>query len=229
MYLDAWVPLWWSANCSLQALSGPLPVLYDLQAQNGFFEELKKNWKRFCDTRNSKFRIHNSAVPSEHNHIHLHTACGCSGTAKAEASESLEYWPTGPLQENLQILVWPCGTDCGISAPQPGTEPGPLHWKCRGLTSGLLGKPLETCSLHFKRANSIAINDFRELKMFATLESTRAVCIGNPLQCSCPENPRDKGAWWASVYGVAQSRTRLKRLSSSRAVYVYTLDPGVHS
>ena len=40
---------------------------------------------------------------------------------------------------------------------------------------------------------------------------------GNPLQCSCLENPRDGGAWWAAVYGVAQSRTRLKRLSSSVA------------
>ena len=38
---------------------------------------------------------------------------------------------------------------------------------------------------------------------------------GNPLQCSCLENPRDGGAWWAAVYGVAQSRPRLKRLSSS--------------
>ena len=38
---------------------------------------------------------------------------------------------------------------------------------------------------------------------------------GNPFQCSCLENPRDGGAWWAAVYGVAQSRTRLKRLSSS--------------
>jgi len=36
-----------------------------------------------------------------------------------------------------------------------------------------------------------------------------------PLQCSCLENPRDGGAWWAAVYGVAQSRTQLKRLSSS--------------
>ena len=33
---------------------------------------------------------------------------------------------------------------------------------------------------------------------------------GNPLQCSCLENPREGGAWWAAVYGVAQSRTRLK-------------------
>ena len=38
---------------------------------------------------------------------------------------------------------------------------------------------------------------------------------GNPLQCSCLENPRDEGVWWAAVYGVAQSRTRLKQLSSS--------------
>ena len=38
---------------------------------------------------------------------------------------------------------------------------------------------------------------------------------GNPLQCSCLENPRDGGAWWAAAYGVAQSQTRLKRLSSS--------------
>ena len=38
---------------------------------------------------------------------------------------------------------------------------------------------------------------------------------GNPLQCSCLENPRDGRTWWAAVYGVAQSRTQLKRLSSS--------------
>ena len=40
---------------------------------------------------------------------------------------------------------------------------------------------------------------------------------GNPLQRSCLENPRDGGAWWAPIYGVTQSRTRLKRLSSSTA------------
>ena len=46
-----------------------------------------------------------------------------------------------------------------------------------------------------------------------------STCIGegdgNPLQCSCLENPRDGGAWWAAVRGVAQSQTRLKWLSSS--------------
>ena len=38
---------------------------------------------------------------------------------------------------------------------------------------------------------------------------------GNPLQCSCLENPRDGEAWWATIYGVAQSQTRLKQLISS--------------
>ena len=48
---------------------------------------------------------------------------------------------------------------------------------------------------------------------------TSLSCIGegngNPLQCSCLENPRDRGAWWAAIYGIIQSRTQLKRLSSS--------------
>ena len=45
---------------------------------------------------------------------------------------------------------------------------------------------------------------------------------GNPLQCSCLENPRDGGAWWAAVYGVTQSRTRLNRLSSSSSLKTNT-------
>ena len=48
-------------------------------------------------------------------------------------------------------------------------------------------------------------------------------CIGegnrNPLQCSCLENPRDGRAWWAAIYGVIQSRTRLKQLSSSSSIH----------
>ena len=50
-------------------------------------------------------------------------------------------------------------------------------------------------------------------------------CIGegndNPLRCSCLENPRDGGAWWADVYGVAQSQTRLKWLSSTAESRLY--------
>ena len=45
---------------------------------------------------------------------------------------------------------------------------------------------------------------------------------GNPLQCSCLENPKDGGAWWVAVCGVAQSRTLLKRLSSSSSSSRYT-------
>ena len=51
---------------------------------------------------------------------------------------------------------------------------------------------------------------------------------GNPLQCSCLENPGDGGAWWAAVSGVAQSRTRLKRLSrssSSSMLLAYVTPP----
>jgi len=62
----------------------------------------------------------------------------------------------------------------------------------------------------------------------ATSLSLSLSCIGegngNPLQCSCLENPRDGGASWAAVYGVAQSRTRLKQLSSSSSsniLYLY--------
>ena len=47
---------------------------------------------------------------------------------------------------------------------------------------------------------------------------------GNPLQCSCLEDPRDGGAWWAAVSGVAQSRTRLKQLSSSSRVTAELMD-----
>ena len=52
---------------------------------------------------------------------------------------------------------------------------------------------------------------------------------GNPLWCSCLENPRDGEAWWAVVYGVAQSCIRLKRLSSSsrNALYLATFPLGV--
>ena len=53
----------------------------------------------------------------------------------------------------------------------------------------------------------------------------------NPLQCSCLENPRDGGAWWAALYGVAQSRTRLKRLRSSRdaSLHFQSTPPGRRS
>ena len=50
---------------------------------------------------------------------------------------------------------------------------------------------------------------------------------GNPLQCSCLENPRDGRAWWAAVYGVAQSRTQLKRHSSSSSKEKIEIDVSI--
>ena len=54
---------------------------------------------------------------------------------------------------------------------------------------------------------------------WATSPSSIGEGNGNPLQSSCLENPRDRGAWWAAVYGVAQSRTRLKWLSSDSSIH----------
>ena len=51
---------------------------------------------------------------------------------------------------------------------------------------------------------------------------------GNPLQCSCLENPRNGEAWWAAVYGVTQSRTRLKWLSSSSSAHPESVPSNFH-
>ena len=53
--------------------------------------------------------------------------------------------------------------------------------------------------------------------------ATSLSCVGegngNPLQCSCLGNPRDGGAWWAAISGVAQSQTQVKQLSSSSSYF----------
>ena len=58
--------------------------------------------------------------------------------------------------------------------------------------------------------------DVRDMGSIPGLGRSPGEGHGNPLQCSCLENPRDGGAWWAAISGVAQSWTRLKRCSSSR-------------
>ena len=57
--------------------------------------------------------------------------------------------------------------------------------------------------------------DIRDVGLIPGLGRSPRGGRGNPLQYSCLENPRDGGAWWAAIYGVTQSWTRLKRLSSS--------------
>ena len=61
------------------------------------------------------------------------------------------------------------------------------------------------------------LNDFTFVFHFSCIEEEN----GNPLQCSCLENPRDGGAWWTAIYGVTQSRTQLKRLSSSSSMFSF--------
>ena len=65
--------------------------------------------------------------------------------------------------------------------------------------------------------HGVAESDTTELLHFHFSLSSIEEGNGNPQQCSCLENPRDGGAWWAAVSEVAQNRTRLKRLSSKEA------------
>ena len=66
-------------------------------------------------------------------------------------------------------------------------------------------------------------SDMTEQLHFHFLLSCTGEGNGNPLQCSCLENPRDGGAWWAAIYGVTQSRTWLKWLSSSSSTGKWAL------
>ena len=74
-----------------------------------------------------------------------------------------------------------------------------LAWKTHGRRS------LEGCSPW-----GCEVSDTTEQLHFHFSLSCIGEGNGNPLQCSCLENIRDRGAWWAAVYGVAQSQTRLK-------------------
>ena len=65
-------------------------------------------------------------------------------------------------------------------------------------------------AVHGVAKSQTRLSDFTFTFHFHALEKEN----GNPLQCSCLENPRDGGAWWAAVYGVAENRTQLKQLSS---------------
>ena len=85
--------------------------------------------------------------------------------------------------------------------PTPVLLPGKSHgWR------SLVG-----CSPWGRKESDTTVRLHFHFSLSCTGEGT----YGNPLQCSCLENPRDGGAWWAGVYGVTQSRTRLKPLSSS--------------
>ena len=73
----------------------------------------------------------------------------------------------------------------------------------------------ESSGLQFMGSQRVGHDYMTNIFTFSALRAPNGEGNGSPLQCSCLENPRDGGAWWAAVYGVAQSRARLKRLSSS--------------
>ena len=108
------------------------------------------------------------------------------------------------VSENVKLHIWLLLHLCWVGRrqwhPTPALLPGKSHdWRSPVGCSPWGREESDTAErLHFH---------------FSLL------CIGegsgNPLQCSCLENPRDEGAWRAAVYGVAQSQTRLNRLSSS--------------
>ena len=130
--------------------------------------------------------------------------------------------PPSSVPHRLRVLVffllpWCCRARCPFSVlsqsfcfyfllPQKQWHPTPvlLPGKSHGLGS------LEGCSPW-----GCWGSDTTERLHFHFSLSCIGEENGNPLQCSCLENPRDGGAWWAAVYGVAQSQTRLKRLSIS--------------
>ena len=112
----------------------------------------------------------------------------------------------------------------GISATQRSIDitvkfkPHPIYY----LDSGLQAAS-ESSDKNKHMITAVSGNVHMNLAKKSSIIATYLLCPhrsfgegnGNPLQCSCLENPRDGGAWWAAVYGVAQSWTRLKRLSSS--------------
>ena len=79
------------------------------------------------------------------------------------------------------------------------THPSILAWRI----------PMDRGAWGLQSMGSLELDTIEQLHFHFSLS-----CIGegngNPLQCSCLENPRDRGAWWAAIYGVAQSWTRLK-------------------
>ena len=106
----------------------------------------------------------------------------------------------------LSWLLLPCSKRRQWQ-PTPVLLPGKFHWQ----------RSLVGCSPWGREESGMT----EQLHFHFSLS-----CIGegngNPLQCSCLENPRDRGAWWAAIYGVAPSQTQLKQLSSSSSSIVWS-------
>ena len=125
-------------------------------------------------------------------YMHIEKRCRTEITASVEGLKGHREQTYKGCCKNKGLSLFLQGLASPRSLQQPATPPPLLESKCwKG--SGEMGTLVP---FHFSLS-----------------------CIGegngNPLQCSCLENPRDGGAWWVAVYGVALSRTRLKPPSSS--------------
>ena len=124
--------------------------------------------------------------------------CGEEGTL-------LHCWWECKLMQPLQKMVWRFLKKLGIKPPHDPAIPLLGVYPEETKTGKDTCIPLFTAALF-----TIA----RTRKPEKAMASHSGEGNGNPLQCSCLENPRDRGAWWAAVYGIAWSQTWLKRLSS---------------
>ena len=126
----------------------------------------------------------------------------------------------GPQKESLGSYLAVLGRQPLVSGNGEG-DGTPLQYSC--LENPMDGGAPVGCS-PWGRSES----DRTERLHFHFSPSCMGEGNGTPLQYSCLENPRDRGAWWAAVYGVTQSRTRLKRLSSSRSSSICKWALGCH-
>ena len=115
--------------------------------------------------------------------------------------DSTSYWVGQLTSLRFSFLIWKMAQSKHSMAPHSCT----LAWKIPWMEEPSRLQSMGLLRVGQDRATSLSISP-----------SCTGEGNGNPLQYSCLENPRDRGAWWAAVYGVAQSRTRLKRFSSSK-------------
>ena len=109
------------------------------------------------------------------------------------------------------VCVYVCICCCSATKSGEGNST-PLQYSC-------LENPMDKGSLVGCSPWGPKESDMTERLHFHFSLSCIGEGNGNPLQCSCLENPRDGGAWWAAVYGAAQSQTRLKWLSKSHPTH----------
>ena len=150
-------------------------------------------------------RGHRESDTTEQLHFHfmmIFTLLQSSGTKPAISlrcacivSVIPKFLPVHSITSTLRALLYSCLCFPRQWYPTPVLLPGKSHgWR------SLVG-----CSPWGRKES-----DTTERRPFHFSLSCMGDGNGNPLQCSCLENPRDGGAWWAAVYGVAQNRTRLK-------------------